>query len=133
MAYKLKVESYFSAAHRLREYKGKCESLHGHNWKVEASVVSDNLDKAGMVLDFKELRAMLKDVLSKLDHTELNRIAHFKKYNPTSELIAEHIFNSLNKKFKKPVMLESVSVWETPGSCAVYYNKPVNKRQGSFI
>jgi len=121
MGYKVKVESYFSAAHRLRNYHGKCESLHGHNWKVEISIVSDRLDKAGMVLDFKKIKAMLNGILDDLDHQELNKIPHFKKHNPTSELIAEYIFTNCSRKLKSPLVLESVSVWETPSSCATYY------------
>lgn len=127
MGYRLKVESSFSAAHRLREYQGKCESLHGHNWKVEISIVSDVLDKAGMVLDFKKIKAMLHKILSELDHKELNKLPHFKKYNPTSELIAEYIFNRYSKKLKSTIVLESVSVWETPSSCAVYYKNQKDK------
>ena len=127
MGYRLKVESSFSAAHRLREYQGKCESLHGHNWKVEISIVSDTLDKAGMVLDFKKIKAMLSKILGELDHKELNKLSHFKKYNPTSELIAEYIFNRCSRRLRAPLVLESVSVWETPSSCAVYYKNPDDK------
>jgi 6-pyruvoyltetrahydropterin/6-carboxytetrahydropterin synthase len=127
MGYRLKVESYFSAAHRLRGYHGKCENLHGHNWKVEISIISDRLDKAGMVLDFKKIKAMLNRVLNDLDHQELNKIAHFKKHNPTSELIAEYIFTKCSRKLKSPLVLESTSVWETPNSCAVYYKTPDDK------
>lgn len=124
MGYKLKVESHFSAAHRLRQYRGKCESLHGHNWRVEVSIAAEELDGAGMVLDFKKLRRMLDEIVGLLDHKELNRISHFKKYNPTSELIAKYVFDKLSGKLKAPVILESVSVWETPGSCATYRAYP---------
>jgi 6-pyruvoyltetrahydropterin/6-carboxytetrahydropterin synthase len=123
MGYRIKVESYFSAAHRLREYKGKCENLHGHNWKVEVSITSDILGKTGLLIDFKKAKAILQKVLSSLDHTEINKIPYFRKHNPTSELVAEYIFNSYKKKIKPPMALESVSVWETKGSCATYYEK----------
>jgi 6-pyruvoyltetrahydropterin/6-carboxytetrahydropterin synthase len=123
MGYRIKVESYFSAAHRLREYKGKCENLHGHNWKVEVSITSDTLGKTGLLIDFKKAKAILQKVLSSLDHTEINKIPYFRKHNPTSELVAEYIFNSYKKKIKPPMALESVSVWETKGSCATYYEK----------
>ncbi|TRZ82094.1 6-carboxytetrahydropterin synthase QueD [bacterium] len=121
MGYRVKVESYFSAAHRLRGYKGKCESLHGHNWKVEVSIVAGSLDRTGLLIDFKKAKAILKRVLGVLDHAFINEIPYFKKYNPTSEIVAEYIFNNYKKKIKPPLVLESVSVWETPGSCATYY------------
>ena len=121
MGYNIQIELYFSAAHRLREYKGKCEALHGHNWKVQVTIGSDKLDKTGMVTDFKKAKSMLDDILNDLDHKELNQIQHFKKYNPTSELIAEYIYNRYQKKLRPPLRLEKVSVWETPNSCATYY------------
>ncbi len=121
MGYRVKVELYFSAAHRLRGYKGKCENLHGHNWRVEVSLCSGSLDQTGLLIDFKKAKAILKKVLGVLDHALINEIPHFKKYNPTSEKVAEYIFNNYKKKIKPPLVLESVSVWETPGSCATYY------------
>jgi 6-pyruvoyltetrahydropterin/6-carboxytetrahydropterin synthase len=121
MGYRVKVWLYFSAAHRLRGYKGKCESLHGHNWKVEASIISDVLDRTGLVIDFKKAKAALKQVLRILDHAFINEIPYFKKNNPTSETVARYIFHNYKKKLKSPLVLESVSVWEAPGSCATYY------------
>ncbi|MCM8763080.1 MAG: 6-carboxytetrahydropterin synthase QueD [Candidatus Omnitrophica bacterium] len=115
----------FSAAHNLRAYRGKCEELHGHNWKVEACVSSANLDKAGMVLDFKYLRFKLNKVLEKLDHKYLNRIAYFKKNNPTSENIARYIYDNLHTAFKNNphLNLNSVTVWESDNSSATYYGR----------
>jgi len=123
MAYSIIVESYFSAAHRLKEYQGKCENLHGHNWKVQASISRKSLDKIGMVCDFTDAKRILSDILSQLDHQELGRLSAFKKKNPTSENIAEFIFNNFKKKIKAPLKMESVSVWETPTSCATFSEK----------
>ncbi len=116
--YSIKIESYFSSAHFLRDYKGKCEELHGHNWKVEVNVEAKKLDKAGMVLDFKDLKMKLNAVLEKLDHKCLNNLAYFKKVNPTSENIAQYIYNSLKSEVKS---LKLVTVWESHNSCASYY------------
>lgn len=118
--YSIKVEADFSSAHNLREYKGKCEALHGHNWKVEAVVEKEELDKAGMVFDFKYLKAELNKILEKLDHKYLNRIDYFKKANPTSENIARYIYDKL-----KPTIpaLKSITVWESHNSCATYDDK----------
>jgi 6-pyruvoyltetrahydropterin/6-carboxytetrahydropterin synthase len=115
--YSIKVESYFSAAHNLRAYKGKCESLHGHNWKVEALVTRSQPDKTGMVLDFGDLKIKLNNILEKLDHKYLNDIPYFKKVNPTSENIARYIYDSLKSQV---LSLESVTVWENNTSSATY-------------
>ena len=119
--YKIKVISSFSAAHFLREYEGKCESLHGHNWKVEAVVGSGVLDKAGMVMDFSELKKSLSPIVAELDHENLNDLEYFKQYNPSSENIARYIFCKLNGKVvKKDCKVLEVRVWETETSCAAY-------------
>jgi len=76
--FKIKVKSQFSSAHNLRGYKGKCEALHGHNWRVEIIVARDNLDKTGMVMDFTALKKKLNIVLEKLDHKYLNDIPYFR-------------------------------------------------------
>lgn len=115
--YTIKVEANFSSAHNLRGYHGKCEDLHGHNWKVEAIAQKKELDKTGMVMDFKELKKYLYDILEELDHKYLNKIAYFKKVNPTSENICAYIYRQLKKDVKE---LKSVTVWENPASCATY-------------
>ncbi len=115
--YSVKVEGGFSSAHNLRGYKGKCEELHGHNWKVEITASKSGLDKIGFVLDFKYLKMKLNKVLEKLDHTYLNKIPYFKKANPTSENIAKYIYSRLKPGI--PV-LESVTVWENNTSSATY-------------
>lgn len=116
--FSIKVEADFSAAHNLKGYKGKCEELHGHNWKVEVVAAKDKLDKTGMVLDFKYLNMKLSKVLDRLDHKYLNNISYFKKVNPTSENIAKYIYDCLRPKVSN---LLSVTVWESEKSCASYY------------
>lgn len=119
--FRTKISSNFSAAHHLTNYKGRCEKLHGHNWKVYAEVSCVKLNSAGMAIDFHELKQFLNRILKTLDHKYLNDIKPFKTTNPTSENIAKHIFDSLLKLINnKQVKLESVSVWETDTSCAVY-------------
>jgi len=115
--YNIKVEADFSSAHNLRGYKGKCEDLHGHNWKVMVEIEKETLDKIGMVMDFKFVKKELNKVLDKLDHKYLNKIPYFKKVNPTSESIAEYIFNLLKKKIPS---LKSVTVWESQNCRAAY-------------
>jgi 6-pyruvoyltetrahydropterin/6-carboxytetrahydropterin synthase len=115
--YSLKIEGTFSSAHNLREYKGKCEELHGHNWRVELVVAADKLDKAGMLQDFTYLKKILNFQLERLDHKYLNKLPYFKKCNPTSENIARFIFDSLKAKLPN---IRSVTVWENNNSCATY-------------
>jgi 6-pyruvoyltetrahydropterin/6-carboxytetrahydropterin synthase len=117
MGYKVRVEGHFSAAHNLRGYKGKCEKLHGHNWKVEAVVGRDGLDKSGMVIDFRLLKDALNNILERLDHKYLNRLAYFRRYNPTSENIAKYIYDSLKQK---TTQLVAVTVWESENCAATY-------------
>jgi len=116
----IKVESSFSAAHNLRGYKGKCESLHGHNWKVEVAVKSGGLNETGMVVDFHVVKAALNKTLGIFDHAYLNKIPCFKKINPTSENIARYIYSSLKPHLRG---LSSVTVWENSTCSAVYYEE----------
>lgn len=120
--YELTVSGHFSAAHHLRGYRGKCENLHGHNWKIEALVSSEDLDKTGMALDFTILKKGLRAVLALLDHRDLNKIPYFQKKNPSAENIARFIFEHLKNRFKphKNVKLKKVTAWESPNSSAAY-------------
>jgi 6-pyruvoyltetrahydropterin/6-carboxytetrahydropterin synthase len=115
--YSIKVEGSFSSAHNLRGYKGRCEDLHGHNWKVEVKVESKKLNKIGMVMDFKVLKSKLNAVLDELDHKYLNNERYFKKINPTSENITKYIYDQLTAYGLK---LKSVTVWESENSSATY-------------
>lgn len=116
--YEIKIIDEFSSAHNLRNYKGKCETLHGHNWKIEVLLGSNALNSQGMVMDFKILKDKLKEVLSSLDHKYLNDIPYFKKENPTSENIARFIHERLSRDINQKM---KVSVWETDTSCASFY------------
>jgi 6-pyruvoyltetrahydropterin/6-carboxytetrahydropterin synthase len=119
--YELNIRKEFSAAHRLREYRGKCEALHGHNWKVDVFVSSSKLNKIGIAADFKDLKAALYKVLEELDHKYLNDIPYFSRHNPTSENIAKYIFERLSLKTDKlKVKLSKVTVWESDSANASY-------------
>lgn len=115
--FELSVESHFSSAHHLLNYEGKCENLHGHNWKVEITVAGEVLDKSGMLVDFKILKSELVEVLEKLDHKDLNTIEDLKGISPSSENIAKYIFYKLNETLPQ---LKQVAVWETERAKAVY-------------
>lgn len=115
--YEIKVKGSFSAAHNLKNYRGKCEHLHGHNWTVEAVFSYSSLDKDGLAIDFRIAKRVLKRVIEKLDHSYLNDSKFFKKINPTSENIAKFIYDAMKKTIKD---LKSISVWENENSCAIY-------------
>lgn len=119
--YQVSVETHFSAAHRLKNYKGLCENLHGHNWKVEATVCSRKLDQAGMVMDFNVLKHKINAVVDLLDHQYLNEIDPFRDRNPSSELLAAYIFDQLSIALQDTaVTLVKVSVWESDRAQATY-------------
>ena len=118
--YEVVVRSNFSAAHRLMGYKGKCESLHGHNWIVEVAVSSKEINRNGILIDFRALKDRLAGVLEKLDHTCLNELPEFQKENPTSENIAKYIFDMLNEN---EIAARYVRVWESDTSCVTYYRE----------
>ncbi len=116
------VKASFSGAHRLKGYRGKCENIHGHNWDVEVFIGAETLDKQGISIDFRLLRRKLKDILAALDHRDLNKVAFFKRDNPSAENIAKYIYIKLKKSVGlKGVFLRRVSVWETKDSCATYF------------
>jgi 6-pyruvoyltetrahydropterin/6-carboxytetrahydropterin synthase len=122
--YYVSAVQHFSAAHSLREYQGKCENLHGHNYRVEVELKGMALSKNGMVVDFSDLRAALDRVLSRLDHKHLNDIKPFDKINPTAENIAKLIYEEMLLKFNtKKVKVSQVVVWESEGCKAIYAPK----------
>ena len=122
--YEITVLSHFSGAHRLRYLHGRCEELHGHNWKIEVSVVSSRLGKEGVVIDFKILKEKVEKVLRSLDHTYLNDLPYFSGTEPSSENIAKYIFDRLKGELKgHPATLKKVTAWESETSCATYFGR----------
>ena len=118
--YKVMVTDSFSAAHSLKFARSKCENLHGHNWKVEVFVFGKELDRSGMLMDFDKLKAMLRTIINKLDHKNLDDLQFLKKNSPSSEVIAEYIFLELVPNIPKEIAIKEVRVWESTDSCASY-------------
>ncbi len=125
--FEVRVNTDFAAAHFLRDYHGKCENLHGHNYKVYAHVRGAGLDQGGMLLDFSEIKKVLKLICGKLDHTNLNDFEVFEQ-NPSAERIAKYIFDSivaeipdLKKTDGKKAFLYAVDVFETDTNRARYF------------
>ena len=120
MPYELFVSDHFSAAHNLRAYKGRCERLHGHNWRVEVCLAGDDLDAEGMLLDFTEIKRLLAEVLDPLDHAYLNEVPPFDTLNPSSENLARVIAGRLAERLPAGVRLASVTTWESHRCAATY-------------
>ena len=121
--YHARVEAEFAAAHFLSHYQGKCEKLHGHNYKVRLWVRGENLNNGGMLADFSILKRALKDVLAPLDHSNLNDMEVFLN-DPSAERIARFIFEKAEEILADQgfdgSFLWAVDVFETETSMARY-------------
>jgi 6-pyruvoyltetrahydropterin/6-carboxytetrahydropterin synthase len=118
--YEITVRKTFSAAHTLN-IGGKREDLHGHNFRVEATVASEELNADGLVLDFRVLKEWVNEILGELDHTFLNNLPPFSNISPTAENIARFIYNKLEKNtVPMDLKVSRVAVWESENSKAVY-------------
>ena len=120
--FELMVETTFSSAHQLKGYRGKCERLHGHNWKVQVHVIAEKLNEIDIAIDFHEMKRLTNEVVSTLDHSILNEIFPFTEKNPSSENIAKWVYDSLRKKIdNETIQVSAVTVWESETSSATYY------------
>ena len=121
--YHARVETEFSAAHFLSHYRGKCEKLHGHNYKVRLWVRGEELDEGGMLVDFSRLKKALKETCGVLDHSNLNDTELFQN-DPSAERIARFVFDSVKEKLGglgiKSSLVHAVDVFETESSMARY-------------
>jgi 6-pyruvoyltetrahydropterin/6-carboxytetrahydropterin synthase len=119
--YELRVITRFAAAHRLAMVGSKCENLHGHNWKIEVFLTGDRLNDAGVLMDFGDIKALLRDIIGRLDHQFLNELPIFAGRQPSSERIAAFVAEELQKAIGAPdVRVRRVSAWESDDACATY-------------
>ena len=118
--FEVRVEKTIACAHRLFDYNGPCESLHGHNYRIEVAYGGTELDHFGMLVDFTDIKKAFNAVLDTLDHTYLNDLPAFHDLSPSAENIARHIFQELKRTPFERAALDHVSVWETPTQVAVY-------------
>jgi len=119
--YEIYVKDHFAAAHALRGYKGNCSNMHGHNWDVEAYIQCTKLNKLGIGVDYRDVKEIVKDVLNKLDHTNLNNVAEFESINPTSENISKFLYNELSRRLNTEfTKVTKVMVFESPGCGSSY-------------
>lgn len=120
--FELMIETGFAAAHQLRGYKGKCEALHGHNWKVQIFIQAEKLNEIDLAIDFHQIKDYTKEILNTVDHGFLNEIFPFTQINPSSENIAKWIYDNMIKKINdEDISVAAVTVWESDTASATYY------------
>jgi 6-pyruvoyltetrahydropterin/6-carboxytetrahydropterin synthase len=122
--FEVSVEDSFAAGHFLRNYQGKCEKPHGHNYKVRVTLAGEELDKAGLLVDFKDLRDVLKQVIDRLDHQMINEVAPFTTLNPSAENLARYFYGEVHRWLEPRtggrVGIKNVTVYETESTTATY-------------
>ena len=118
--FRLRVESKFSGAHKLVNYPGPCQRLHGHNWRIVLTVSSPALNDLGMVIDLMELKALLDQCTQQFDHRFLNEIPPFNSLNPTSENLAKFVLEWMSGKLPDYVTVDRAEVFENDDYCVTY-------------
>ena len=120
-SYNLKVVADFASAHTLRDYPGACARMHGHNWKVEVEIETQELNEVGMGIDFRMIRNAAREIGDRLDHRYLNDLEPFQEVNPTAENIAAYFYRELRQNLDRPKLkVKSVTLWETDRACVRY-------------
>jgi 6-pyruvoyltetrahydropterin/6-carboxytetrahydropterin synthase len=120
--FEVSVEQTFAAGHALRNYKGKCENVHGHNYRVRITMQGDRLDSTGLLVDFLDVKNLIGGVVDYLDHQFINDLPPFDELNPSAENIAKYFYDRVSGGLKNevPVRVSEVTIWETDTSSAVY-------------
>ena len=123
--FEVTVEKSFAAGHYLRNYKGKCEKPHGHNYKVRVTLQGRDLDPAGLLLDFKDLKETVRAVIERLDHQMINELEPFNTLNPSAENLARYFYQQAGTRLGMTtdgrVQVKDVTVWETEDAAARYF------------
>lgn len=122
--FEVAVEQTFAAGHALRNYHGRCENVHGHNYRLLVTVRGEKLDDTGLLVDFIELKRVTREIIERLDHQFINDIPPFDVLNPSAENIARYFYEEISKGIgagvQTPVQVFEVKVWETDTSSATY-------------
>ena len=122
--FEISKDFVFSAAHQIRLHGGKCERLHGHNWRIRVHARASELNRIGMVIDFADLQRIVSDIGGRFDHRNVNEVPPFDELNTTAELLARHFYEEANRALLEReggrVRVSKVEVWENEGSLAVY-------------
>ena len=126
--FEVSVERTFAAGHALRNYHGKCENVHGHNYRVRVTLEGDQLNPAGLLVDFVDMKRVLDQVIERLDHRFINDVAPFDVVNPSAENMARYFYEEVGQGLKSytgdsPVRLAEVKIWETDTTTATYRSR----------
>jgi 6-pyruvoyltetrahydropterin/6-carboxytetrahydropterin synthase len=123
--FEVTVEAGFSSGHYLRNYRGKCENPHGHNYKVLVTLIGESLDEAGLLLDFKQLKQVMRPVVERLDHQMINDLEPFTEVNPSAENLARYFYQQTSEQMRAMtggrVRVTDCTLYETDTSFARYY------------
>jgi 6-pyruvoyltetrahydropterin/6-carboxytetrahydropterin synthase len=122
--YEISKDFMFSAAHQIRFHGGKCERMHGHNWRVRVHARASELNRIGMVVDFADLQRMVVEACARFDHRNVNEVPPFDEVNTTAENLARFFYEEVGRRLAGSesgrVRVSKVEVWENEGSLAVY-------------
>lgn len=120
--FEVTVQQTFAAGHSLRNYHGKCENVHGHNYRVEVTFQGERLDGAGLLVDFLEVKALMNKVIDYLDHQYINDLKPFDELNPSAENLAKYFHDEIRAGLgqENPVEIAEVKIWETDITAAAY-------------
>ena len=118
--FEVTVEESFAAGHALRGYRGKCENVHGHNYKLQVTIQGEGLDSIGLLVDFADLKKWIRAAVAKLDHKFVNDIPPFDLVNPSAENMAKYFYDEIGPAVPAPLRISQVMVWETDTTSATY-------------
>ena len=119
--FEVSVEETFAAGHALRGYRGKCENVHGHNYRVQLTIEGGELDSIGLLIDFVEVKKLIRGVVEYLDHRFINDLPPFDALNPSAENLAKYFYDQVSAGVKAPARLGRVTIWETDTTTARYW------------
>jgi 6-pyruvoyltetrahydropterin/6-carboxytetrahydropterin synthase len=124
-SYTVRVTNYFCGAHRLRNYRGDCVQMHGHNYQLITEITANQLDELGMVIDFAYARPIIDEIVKQLDHKYFNEVAPFDKINPTAENIAAWLYQQISQRLNSErVRILAITLQETPYEAVRYTEEP---------
>ena len=118
--FEVSVEETFAAGHALRGYRGKCENVHGHNYRVQLTLEGSELDAIGLLVDFVEVKRLIHGVVDRLDHRFINDLPPFDVVNPSAENLAKYFYDEISVNLTPAVRLGQVKIWETDITSATY-------------
>jgi len=127
--FEVSVEETFAAGHALRGYKGKCENVHGHNYRVRVTIEGRDLDEIGLLVDFGDVKKKVREIVARLDHRFINDLEPFDVINPTAENMAKYFYDEITRSLPEDLRLGEVTLWETDTTSATYRRTALRERR----